>query len=72
MDALYDRLLVRPFIALAHLNRKDIIDTGYASIAAFTHAGNNLLVRTQTGNLRWYSISMIGGLIIVIAVGVWR
>ncbi len=72
MDALYDRLLVRPFIALAHLNRKDIIDTGYASIAAFTQAGNNLLVRTQTGNLRWYSISMIGGLIIVIAVGVWR
>ena len=63
----FDRLLVRPFMALARFNRNDFIDVGYAAIATLARAGNGLFARAQSGNLRWYGISMIGGLVIVIA-----
>jgi len=71
MDALYGALLVKPFVALAHWNRRDLIDQGYTLITALVRLGNRAIVLTQTGYLRWYALSLVGGLVFVIGLGVW-
>ncbi len=70
MDRLYDFLFVNPFLYLARVNAKDIIDAFYDMLAALSRAGHLLIVRTQTGYLRWYALSMAAGLVALIAVGV--
>ncbi len=70
MDRLYNTLFVNPFIWLARLNRKDFIDWCYAMLVELTRAGNSLVVRAQTGYLRWYALSIAIGLVIVISLGV--
>jgi NADH-quinone oxidoreductase subunit L len=72
MDALYQFVFVRPFVALAQLNRKDVIDLIYSWVTLLARLGNSAVVMTQTGNLRWYAISLVGGLVLVIGLGVWR
>ena len=39
-DRLYDALLVRPFVAIARLNRDDVVDLLPRAIAAVVRAGN--------------------------------
>jgi len=72
MDAIYDRLLVRPFLALAQVNRRDVVDILYGWLAVLTRVSNSAVVMTQTGNLRWYAISLVAGLVLVIGLGVWQ
>jgi len=71
MDALYDALLVKPFVAIARLNRHDLVDQGVTFSSFLAQVGNRLLVLTQTGNLRWYGVSMVAGLVVVLAIGAW-
>ena len=52
------------------VNAKDIIDAFYDMLAALSRVGHLLFVRTQTGYLRWYALSMAAGLVALIAVGV--
>lgn len=70
MDRLYDLLFVNPFLYLARVNAKDIVDAFYNMLAALSRAGHLLIVRSQTGYLRWYALSMAAGLVLIIAVGV--
>lgn len=70
MDRLYDFLFVNPFLYLARVNAKDIVDAFYNMLAALSRAGHLLIVRSQTGYLRWYALSMAAGLVLIIAVGV--
>ena len=70
MDRLYDFLFVNPFLYLARINAKDIVDAFYNMLAALSRAGHLLIVRSQTGYLRWYALSMAAGLVLIIAMGV--
>ena len=70
MDRLYDTLFVHPFLWLARVNAKDVIDAFYHGLASLSRAGHLLIVRSQTGNLRWYALSMAAGLVLLVAVGV--
>ncbi|WP_110685756.1 NADH-quinone oxidoreductase subunit L [Salinicola aestuarinus] len=66
-DALYDRLLVRPYQALVRVNRSDWINTlcNLAPwLAGVSHRG---LKRTQTGRLRHYAFSMVLGATLLLA-----
>ncbi|MBI2783562.1 MAG: NADH-quinone oxidoreductase subunit L [Gammaproteobacteria bacterium] len=54
-DWLYDRLLTRPFVAVATLGRNDVADRLLGVIPATLRGANALLAWTQTGNLRWYA-----------------
>ncbi len=65
-DALYDRLVVRPFGFLARINKADAVDLIYAFIAAFARRLNAVAVRSQTGKLRWYAANMALGLILAL------
>ena len=67
-DWIYDRLIVRPFVSLARLNRNDVLDriyTGLASLCIALHA--NLSV-TQNGQLRRYAMSITAGAIVVLLI----
>lgn len=70
-DRLYDLVFVKPFMALAQFNRRDVIDQFYSAMTELTRISNRAIVLTQTGYLRWYAISLIGGLVLIIGIGVW-
>ncbi len=69
MDRLYDALFVHPFLWLARVNAKDVIDAFYNGLASLSRAGHLLIVRSQTGYLRWYALSMAAGLVLLVTVG---
>ncbi|HPC14965.1 MAG TPA: NADH-quinone oxidoreductase subunit L [Candidatus Hydrogenedentes bacterium] len=60
-DWIYDRLFVRPFNGIAHVNRNDFIDSFYTFVAYAAAGGNRLMVKTETGNLRWYMAAIAIG-----------
>jgi NADH-quinone oxidoreductase subunit L len=70
MDALYNAVFVTPFVTLARINRSDILDTISAVTISMARAANALVARSQTGLLRWYAASVVGGVIVLVAIGV--
>ena len=70
MDWLYDRVFVFPFIWLSRINQADLIDKFYGLIVMLSRVTNNYVVRTQTGHLRWYALSLAVGLIVLLILGV--
>lgn len=70
MDRLYDTVFVKPFLFLARINRRDLVDLAYGVLVDITRAGHQLFSRSQTGALRWYALSVAAGLVIVVCLGV--
>jgi NADH-quinone oxidoreductase subunit L len=60
-DWFYDHLFVFPFLWLARINKRDFIDSGYSGIAWINRKGNEWLVLTQNGNVRWYAMGIAFG-----------
>lgn len=69
-DWLYDRTLVRPFVALAQVNRDDVVDLFFTALAGLATALHRMLSDTQTGRLRWYAAGIAFGAVILIALAV--
>jgi NADH-quinone oxidoreductase subunit L len=69
MDWLYDRLFVYPFLWLARINHRDIIDGAYRLIVLIVTTANGMIVKTQNGELRWYAMTVIAGLVFLVTVG---
>ncbi|MET7258922.1 NADH-quinone oxidoreductase subunit L [Dyadobacter fermentans] len=67
-DALYDRLLVRPFIFISKINKSDVTDRLYTGIAGATGEMYKLLSRTQSGSLRWYIMGLVVGAILILGI----
>ncbi|MCY4656227.1 MAG: NADH-quinone oxidoreductase subunit L [Gammaproteobacteria bacterium] len=61
-DWLYDQIVVKPFVAIAKLNKSDMVDSIYKAITAIMRYSYNLIVITQNGSLRWYVLNMSVGL----------
>ena len=55
---------------LARINRDDLIDKFYALLVILTRAANGMIAQTQTGNLRWYALSVAAGLVLLMTLGV--
>ncbi|MFP6839364.1 MAG: NADH-quinone oxidoreductase subunit L [Pseudohongiellaceae bacterium] len=70
MDALYQWIFVNPFLYLARINRRDLIDSFYSLLVSITRTAHLMLARTQTGYLGWYTLSMAVGLVLIITLGV--
>ncbi len=67
LDWLYDRVFVRPFVYIAHINRKDIVDRPFRRlewIMAWTWRGFRI---TQTGRVSWYAVCVIGGVVVLLS-----
>ncbi len=68
-DALYNTLLVRPFVFLSTLNKNDVVDKVYGGMVTFTQYCNGVLVRTQSGMMRWYVMGIVIGAILMLTLG---
>jgi NADH-quinone oxidoreductase subunit L len=69
MDALYRTLLVRPFKAIAKLNKNDAVDGLYTALALLSRGGYLLTSASQTGQIRWYVSLMALGTATILAIG---
>jgi NADH-quinone oxidoreductase subunit L len=67
-DWLYERLFLRPFLAVARFNRGDAIDLVYDGLALLSLGAHRELSRTQTGRLRWYASGLAAGAAAVLLV----
>ena len=67
-DWVYDNLIVNPFRWLAKLNKSDFVDLIFRFTALVARILNNLLSISQNGRLRWYALTMFGGLLLAIVV----
>jgi NADH-quinone oxidoreductase subunit L len=70
-DWLYDRLFVRPYLWLVHINRNDIVDVGITGVPTVFRGLHGLLAATQNGRMRGYAAAMAVGACLVIAVVVF-
>ncbi len=71
-DALYDRVVVRPYSWLARVGRGDVIDQIYRGVAWLNWVLHDGLSRTQSGQVRRYAAGIAIGAVIVLAVVVFR
>ncbi|MEJ2573305.1 MAG: NADH-quinone oxidoreductase subunit L [Gammaproteobacteria bacterium] len=67
-DWLYERLLLRPYLRLAHSSRRDVIDAGYDGLAWLSRAAHGMLSAHQDGRVRRYATGMAAGTVLLIAV----
>jgi len=67
-DALYDRLLVRPFLWLARVMRNDFVDSIYNGVGLVNRSLNVALSSTQNGNIRWYAVGFAFGAIVFLGI----
>jgi NADH-quinone oxidoreductase subunit L len=68
-DWLYDRLFVRPYLWFAHVNYSDVVDGFYSIIAMLTRMSHLILSDTQSGRVRWYATGVLGGAMLLVAIG---
>jgi NADH-quinone oxidoreductase subunit L len=66
-DWLYDRLFVQPLVWFAKVNIRDGFDLAILTIPAALRSLNGALVRTQSGQIRWYAAGMALGALVVVA-----
>lgn len=67
-DSLYNAVFVKPYQALAKLNRRDFIDQTMMSTAWYVGLWHDVMTMIQNGSLRWYLAAF--GLAIMTLVGV--
>jgi len=67
-DALYDTLFVRPYVYLANLNKRDIIDSFYTGLARTAEGFHVMFSDTQNGVLRNYVMGMVVGAIMILTI----
>jgi NADH-quinone oxidoreductase subunit L len=65
-DRVYDRVIVRPFTRMAEMNRSDLIDAVYTSLARLVASVHESLSATQTGSVRWYATVLAGSAVLFI------
>ena len=67
-DWLYDKLFVRPYLLICHLLGRDPIDRSIGLLPRLARGGNGLLSRSETGQLRWYATSIVGGAVLLLGI----
>jgi NADH-quinone oxidoreductase subunit L len=67
-DQLYDALFVRPYVYLAKVNKRDVVDSFYTSLSNLTQGLHQLFARTQTGVMRNYVMGVVVGAIMILTI----
>ena len=65
-DWLYDKLFVKPYLAISHLLRKDPVDRTIGLIPRMARGGHVAMSKTETGQLRWYTASIAVGAVLIL------
>jgi NADH-quinone oxidoreductase subunit L len=71
-DWLYDRLLIRPFVWVARVNRQDVLDLPFRGVARLSVWCYGVLRGSQTGQLRWYATAIAAGSVAIVAIVLLR
>ena len=71
-DRLYEVVFVKPFVWVARANKDDVIDSVFDGVAWSARQANQVLSRTQTGRLRYYVAVAAAGVLVFVALGVFR
>jgi NADH-quinone oxidoreductase subunit L len=69
-DTLYDRILVRPYVFLARLDREDIIDRFFDLVSWLGGLAHRVLSTTQSGRMRTYATGLAIGAAVVVGMAV--
>ena len=67
-DWLYDKLFVQPYLLICRLLARDPIDASIGLVPRLARASHGTLSRSQTGQLRWYALSIVGGAVLLLGV----
>jgi NADH-quinone oxidoreductase subunit L len=67
MDWLYDRLFVQPLLTIARINKSDLVDAFYRSLAWCGRLAWSALSATESGRVRWYATGIVTGAIVYMA-----
>ena len=67
-DAVYNALLVRPFVGIATINKNDVADRLSDGMVAITNYFHRLFSWTQSGIMRWYMMGIVIGTIMVVTI----
>jgi NADH-quinone oxidoreductase subunit L len=67
IDALYARLFVRPYEALAGALRGEPVDRLVALVVAANRTAHRAFASLQTGELRWYTTTFAVGIVLLLA-----
>jgi hypothetical protein len=65
-------VFVKPFLWLARADKGDVIDSAFNTIPWSSRQAGRLLSRTETGRLRYYVAVSAAGVLIFVALGVFR
>jgi NADH-quinone oxidoreductase subunit L len=65
-DRLDNALITKPFLWLARVDKRDVIDLMPAQLGGTSEAISALLKRTQTGQLRWYALAIVAGAAVIL------
>lgn len=68
MDWLYDHVFVQPVIAIARINKADVVNAFYTMLAWFGRISWRGLSGTESGRVRWYAAGLAGGAIVYVAI----
>lgn len=69
-DWIYDRIFVRPFVALWELNKRDVADRISDGVGGLSMLLSRMFRWTQNGRVRWYAAGVAAGAVLVIAAAV--
>ncbi|KGJ97165.1 NADH-quinone oxidoreductase subunit L [Thalassotalea sp. ND16A] len=67
-DRLYEWLLVKPFVFIAKVNRRDVIEQLVTGISWNVQAWHEVLRASQNGQLRWYGAVIGVGVVMLLAI----
>ncbi len=68
-DALYNAIVVRPFVYLSAVNKGDVIDKFYNGLVSLSTFFHRMLSFTQSGLMRWYVMGIVIGAILMLTFG---
>ena len=67
-DWLYDKLFVQPYLWLCRVLGRDPIDQSLGLVTWSAQRGHRLSAKAQTGQMRWYAVSIVGGAALVLGI----
>ena len=68
-DRLYSTVIVSPFVFIARLNKRDVVDQILMGSAWYVTLWRDVIVASQNGLIRWYAAGF--GLGLVVILGAW-
>jgi NADH-quinone oxidoreductase subunit L len=68
-DALYDAVIVRPYVYLSRVNKSDVIDKVYNGLVTISEYFHFVFARTQSGIMRWYIMGIVIGAVLILSLG---